>query len=659
MIRLFTLVALAYVAARFVIVLALGDVFVYGEEHEKAYVGQLVLGGADVPYARLPYHPYEGGGFVASHVKLPFFGLFGVTPLAHKAAAILWGVLTVWASMALAATHGRVTGRGGEPEVEGGARAGQGSALFLGLALTLAPVFMVKGSLVHLGIHYEALLFIALTLHLGLVCMATPAEEKVPARTLAALGLAAGFGSYFSYQVPLAVLTVICGIAVRRWQTIFHPVLMLSTVVGLAPWLWMWSQVGPEVLDLHGEKVAQEGAWLRFLQALEACLDQPFMGASLALVGLAIIAGWAFRLPRGPRLTAILLIGGFADLWFLVGGATGMLHAPADPENWFPFLRLVPLAWAVLAVTALSVGPALAAVGDQRSRVPARITRLAAAMVLGLGGVQLARMVDEGELSEASQNWRVITTVRASEPRNALIKIVPRLFADEGLPEPGDGDEAAPEKIDAEAFAAVVAPLLRVAAESDHPYERAFLIRETVEGAVHSMRTHLVPDPDAVERALIEAAPDAPWGEDERRAVALGLGALHELALGSAADLPGALAKLAAANPDDAELTAEALGRYRYWPGMRGSDVGPELQLVRGAPLAEFYLRGLGARALRSGVMQPYFGKEALFRPPVVARQLLNEAAEAELSEAETDGLFMGFTAESSAFGFRPVALPY
>ncbi|MEO0662069.1 MAG: hypothetical protein AAFZ87_11060, partial [Planctomycetota bacterium] len=67
MIRAVVLVSLAYVVARALVVLALGDVFVLGEENEKAFVALALRSGVDVPWARLPYHPYEGGGFLASH----------------------------------------------------------------------------------------------------------------------------------------------------------------------------------------------------------------------------------------------------------------------------------------------------------------------------------------------------------------------------------------------------------------------------------------------------------------------------------------------------------------------------------------------------------------------------------------------------------------
>ena len=46
---------------RLVFVLALGDVFFYGEELEKGTVAKMLLDGIEIPYARMPFHPYEGG----------------------------------------------------------------------------------------------------------------------------------------------------------------------------------------------------------------------------------------------------------------------------------------------------------------------------------------------------------------------------------------------------------------------------------------------------------------------------------------------------------------------------------------------------------------------------------------------------------------------
>jgi len=626
-------VALAYVVARLLLVLAMGDVFVYGEENEKAFVAECLRAGVDVPYGRLAYHPYEGGGFVASHVKAALIPVLGATPLMHKAAAILWGLLTLWATVALARAHGRDEGAG--------PGAGLGAAFLAGLALVLAPESLAKGSLVHLGIHVEALLFIAVTLHLGLVSMGTPECERVPPRVLVGLGLAAGFGTFFSYQVPLAVLAVIVGLALTRWRTIFAPPLVVATLVGLVPWFAMAALVGGEVLDLHGERVGAEGGLLAGIRGLfasvRAAAGQDLVGAALVAGFVGTAAGFAHRLPTGRRMRALLVVGGFVDLWALAAAGTGLVSGAAQAEHWFPFLRFAPAVWGLLVILALAVGPALEAVGADRATASARVARASAAIVLGVGGVALARMVDEGSLSRAPAHLERRDAVRAVDPRGALQKLLPRLMAED------DGRPAEERAVEAAApFAAVVA-----AAE---PAEWREVVATELVGVAASLveaPKGAPADVDAFRRAFREVLPDSV----SDAAIERGLGPLHfrrivldEGGVEAALDRPGL-----------APEVADAVGRYAGWFGARpGAALTQELRWAAGAPLGEAYLAGLGERAFRSGVMQPYWGGAFVYRPEAVREALLRAADECELSPEERAALAAGFDASAAAFGFGP-----
>ncbi|HZI64791.1 MAG TPA: hypothetical protein VFE44_08420, partial [Thermoanaerobaculia bacterium] len=71
-------------------VAALGDVFFYLEEETRGGVAQVLRLGAPMPYLDLPAHPFEGGAFVAAHVRALAYALAGPSLLANKLSAIAW-----------------------------------------------------------------------------------------------------------------------------------------------------------------------------------------------------------------------------------------------------------------------------------------------------------------------------------------------------------------------------------------------------------------------------------------------------------------------------------------------------------------------------------------------------------------------------------------
>ena len=95
--RSFAIWAAALVLFRSLLVLSLGDAFFYGEELEKAAAGKAMLDDLGVPHHMLAYHYYEGGGFVASHLKAAAFWLIGESVLANKIVALFSCLLVLWA----------------------------------------------------------------------------------------------------------------------------------------------------------------------------------------------------------------------------------------------------------------------------------------------------------------------------------------------------------------------------------------------------------------------------------------------------------------------------------------------------------------------------------------------------------------------------------
>ena len=619
--RILILVLGAYVATRLAIVLALGDVFVFGEELEKGFVAKAILSGVDVPYSKLPYHPYEGGGFVASHLKAVAFLLVGPNLLAHKLCAVLWGVAIVWAATRLLFLQ-----------------AGAAAAVFGGLLLTFGPAHFQQESLLHLGIHFEALLFIALVLGLGLRVAAIEREEPVPPGLYVALGLSSGFGTYFSYQVPLAVLAVIVMLAFRQPRRIFAPVLMVSTVVGLLPLAWMAWSVGDQVLDIHGSEVGATGGLLEsvgaFWSGLGRATAAPLARGSLLIGALVSVAGFFHSPPQGARLRAALLFGGFVILWCAAAIASGMVNFEGDIVHWFQFVRLAPLVFALLMLVALLAGPALAAAGEERSAPAAKITRVSAALLLGIGAVHSARIVDAGKISSAGTHLQLLLNVRGDEPRNALTKIAPRLVTGES-PRPASAYTAA-------------APFLEV--QDPRP---SFLISEVVAGATNQTDAKAAELEGEFLRELDERGLGAQDG-----AVLLGLGSPlyhYEYAQTTRALLD---------DPDANLGRVKALGLYgAYWYVLE-SGVAPELEKARGTLHGDVYLEGVGTRAFRCGVMQPYWrpkdagGPVFMLRPGRVRRRLQEIAQAAQIEEASTEALLRGFDAAALDFGFPDPTWP-
>ena len=589
--RILAALLLAYLGVRLLMVLALGDVFFYGEEMEKGVVSIGLLGGTDVPLARLPYHPYEGGGFVASWFKLPFFWLLGPSVLAHKAAAITWGLRLLGATVGFVGRH-----------------AGRGAATLAGALLIFGPAHFQRESLLHVGIHFESLLWVAILFDLGLRVAATPAGAEPDRRVLVGLGLASGFGTYFSYQVPFAVLAVIVMLASTGWRRIFAPALVVSTLVGLLPLLWMALSVGAEVVDIHGAEIGEQGGASRLLGAIGAGLSSGAARAGAALGILASAAGLLAVPPGRDRARTLWLLVGFALLWLVVAAATGMVPAARAEGHWIQFVRFAPLVYTCLLLVAISAGPALRrGLEDGGAHL---VARGAAAGLLLLGLTYSARTIAAGDLSSAGANLGVLTGTSGVELRGAFVKLVPRLE---------DPDEPDPAVRAARAAA-------RLAGLQD---ARSDLLASELSAAAAQSAAG-ASSADLLD-ALVAAFPDA----SSREALTLGLGPSVFREHGG--DVRGAL-QSEAMTP----VLAEALGRFGsgQWVSYP-SFVPKELELVAGTVHEGPFLQGLGRRIYRSSVLQPYWG--ALLRMPLVLRpaiarrrlvEVLDSAGASELARA-------------------------
>lgn len=609
--RILAVLLLVYLGVRLLMVLALGDVFFYGEEMEKGAVSLGLLGGTDVSLARLPYHPYEGGGFVASWFKLPFFWVLGASVLANKAAAITWGMLLLGVTVAFVGRH-----------------AGRGAATLAGALLIFGPAHFQRESLLHVGIHYESLLWVALIFDLGLRVAATPAGERPARGVLIGLGLASGFGTYFSYQVPFAVLAVIVLLASTGWRRIFAPPLVVSTLAGLLPLLWMALSVGSDVVDIHGAEIGEEGGTARLFGAIGAGLSSTTARAGAALGLVASVAGLLAVPPGRDRARALCLLVGFALLWSVVAAATGMVPAATAEGHWIQLVRFAPLVYTCLLLVAISAGPALRrGLEDGGAHLAARA---AAASVLLLGLVHSAQAIAGGDLAAARANLGVLTGTSGVELRGAFVKLVPR------LEDPEEPDPAVRSARAAARLAGLQDPRADLLASE--------LAAAAAQGAVGAPSAALL---DALTAAFPEGC--------SREALALGLGPAVFREHGG--DVRGALQ-----SDSMTPVLAEALGRFGTgnWVSYP-SFVSIELEQVAGARHEGAFLRGLGRRIYRCSVLQPYWSVllqlPLVLRPDTARRRLVEILDSAGASELARASVLQGFDEAGGDFRVQATTL--
>ena len=557
---------LAFLLARALGVAAAGDVFFYGEELEKGTAAKAILDGIDVPYWLLPYHPYEGGGFVVSHLKALAFLLVGESLLAHKLVALATSSGVLLAGWVFARRH----------------LSARAAALF-GWLFVLAPLAFQKLSLLSLGIHFEAVAFVLLVLDRGLR-LASAAEPR--ALDLALLGLVGGFGVYFSYQVALAVAWVALVLVARR-RALLRPrplaLAALAFLIGFAPWLAMARAVGVEaLLDIHGrELVPAEGGGLASLRALVGSLVAgPRLAAARLVAGGAlfglVIGAWAWRGSRAER-GFLAYLGGFALLWSVACVRGGFV--PPRMTTFLGWQRLAPLFGVALLALAGGLDRLLAA-----PRALGLAARVVLALLVGSGLGSSARLVLEGRLADAPANLRFLATTKGYAYQGYLAAVLPRRGA-------GPVERARPWLgFDERSRDLLIADLTTAT------FARGG-------GAAPAPGTRLSERVEQFARAL---------GAEERPAL-LGAGPL--LARAARRDLERELELVLGEPPERRALLARAFGRYGRDLAVSPSIVRAEVERLAGRPGTEPVLEGIGYRVFRRFVLQPYGGPALAAKP--------------------------------------------
>lgn len=544
------------VAVKAIFVVGMADVFFYGEELEKGTAAKALVDGIGLPYHELIYHYYEGGGFVVSHLKALAFLLVGENILAHKLVGIATCCLVFLAGFVLTRRH-----------------FGERAARWFGFLYVFGPASFQKLSILSLGIHFEACFFLLIVLDRGMRIAFAKERASTRRADLVVLGLAAGFGTYFSYQTVLAVGFVGVLLLWRRRDVVFGPFGALGLgafLVGLAPFLAMAAAVGEGVLDIHGTSLTQRGQNAHriaiFLSAVffERSRFEALLSAAYPLTFLAAV-GWGLA-SEGHR-PRFRVLSAFAGLWLVVYAFSGFVVAEVHSD--FSMMRFAPLfvLWAVL------VAAALAELASSRLR----LARAVGLLVIGAGVVSAVGIVDDGAAPEWSANLSKLRSIKGYNYAGYFAKLVPRLESSGSTDRIGallEFDESAPDLLRGD-FAAVA--FSRSAAT---PAEVVEQLREL--------------DPDGL----------AGFGR--------GLGGYWlRQARGDLARIGSLTGDL---DPAIASCVWEAIGRIGTDYAIQPAAVEAEIQR-RSGEVPEGYLHGIGYRAFRWFVMTPYGGQGFLLRP--------------------------------------------
>lgn len=390
---------------------SLADVFFYGEELEKGTAAKALIDGVPWPYHRLAYHPYEGGGFVISHLLSVVFRIVGESILAHKLVALAFGGLVLAAGMKL--TRRLLGDRG---------------ALVFGVLFALAPESFQKLSLLCLGIHFEASLFLLLVLDATLALLEESKDGPFDNRLVARLGLALGFGFYFNYQLAVA------GLWSTLWLLAVRPrvftgrslaVGLTALASGLLPLAAMASRVGMEVFDIHGTPLGTVGSSFgqvpAFLRSLY--VDRPIAELVLSvLYPAAFVFGLAVLLRSGdPRVRArTRRLVSFLVLWLTIYLFSGF--AVGEVRHFFQLMRFAPV-W-VLSAVMTGAGLADACTRDGAVRLAGRGAVLALALAGAFGTWSAAR---EGSPGTWRANLNQLATTKGYDYAGYFAKVFPRL----------------------------------------------------------------------------------------------------------------------------------------------------------------------------------------------------------------------------------------
>jgi hypothetical protein len=439
------------VVARACLVLSLSDVFFYGEEMGKGAAAKAMLDHLGVEHYMIAYGYHEGGGFVVTHLKALAFLLVDECVLANKLVALFTTSVLLLVGCWFASEHF-------------GRRAGW----IFGLLFVLAPAAFQRCSLIDVGTHFEAMIFIVLILHFALrIAFADRewpladerARKRRSLRDHIGLGLSAGFGLYFSLQsLPAIACGGLCVLVARRRAIASRATLAAvgAFVVGALPLVWMMSNVGMAALVVRGHDLgagtSAADAWRGLFEPLRA-RGNALHWFEFAIYPLVIAIGIAWmwrdarsgakacadrsaassmqsaaeceaRDPACARSKAIVVLG-YLALYVALYVASGL--AIGYYGHWFFFLRLSPV-WLMGIVLIAAVSRVLLT----SSSAVARTTYAAALGVLAISGaIDVVAVMREGRPSAMGANARTLLATKGYSYSEYLDKFVHHFDASE------------------------------------------------------------------------------------------------------------------------------------------------------------------------------------------------------------------------------------
>jgi hypothetical protein len=380
-------------------ILAISDVFLYGEELEKGTAAKAMIDGLAINHYQLAYHYYEGGGFVISHLKALAFVLVGENLLAHKLLGLFTCALVMSFGWRILAHH-----------------CGRREALMFGLLFIFGPRAAQKLSLLSLGIHFEAMFFGILMLDQCLRLLRSHLGEDL-SRPLLRLGIVAGLGVYFSYQMALFVGWAGLALLLMRPGIVFSRgggFGLLGFALGSLPLIWMGTLVGGELFNVHGRPLVTEASRLELLGTFLSSVYAERGGLGLVtriVYPLAGACALVFALLRGDLVARFL--AGLGLLWIAAWIASGFILPEHDYA--FDWMRMMPL-WVVV----LLVGAIMAA---RAGRVG--MAMVGALCVLGLWNT--AGILGEARPWSPVRNLGLLCRVKGYHYMGYIPKVLPHM----------------------------------------------------------------------------------------------------------------------------------------------------------------------------------------------------------------------------------------
>jgi hypothetical protein len=390
--RALLVLVVALVVLRLVVVASVGDVFGYGEEFAKGAAAKAMLDGLPVEHHRLAYVYHEGGGFAVTHLKAALFALMGPSVLANKIAAILMCALLLVAVFAFAKEH-----------------LSERTAAVCAALFVLAPFNFVRFSLLSIGTHFEALIFVVLVLHFTL---RLSRKESARQRDAVLLGLSGGFGLWFSLTIAPALLAAAIWLVVKwRARLPMRPTLaaLLGFAVGALPLWIMLALVGAEAVTVRGQEVGTGGpgffAALFGMVGPIAYARDWFTWAHAFTLLLMIVTGVIVRYRPAHTLSFL-----YVDLYALAYAASGLaqLYDPDEAGAWRFLWRLAPF-WLFATMFAAH---GIASLWETREVDKRVFAALALGLLLFTGGRDLAQMCREGRPGAPFKNLGLLARAK-------------------------------------------------------------------------------------------------------------------------------------------------------------------------------------------------------------------------------------------------------